>query len=131
MANISPSYIQQYALLSQLYHNFKSFTYFFPSYETCSINVNTLFHAAIKNLHVKANGVFVFLLLHHPPLFTTTISEGITHTRKNTFLRQKQKQPSLTCYIYIYICIHDQPRAMNDKEGWQVRVREFSAVSAT
>ena len=73
------------ALLSPLSHNFKSFPYFFPSYETCSININSLFHAAIKNLHVKANGIFVFLLLH-PPLLTTTISEGITdtHSRKNT-----------------------------------------------
>ena len=84
----SPSHVQRHALLSQLYRNFKSFTYFFPSYETCSINVNSLFHAAIKNLHIKANGVFVFLLLH-PPLLMTTTSEGITHTRKNTFLRPK------------------------------------------
>ena len=43
---------------------------------------------ASKNLHVKANGIFVFLLLH-PPLLTTTISEGITLTCKNTFLRPK------------------------------------------
>ena len=84
----NPSHVQQHALLSQLYHNFISFTYFFPSNETCSINVNSLFQAAIKNLHVKANGIFVFLLLH-PPLLTTTISEGITHARKNTFLRPK------------------------------------------
>ena len=40
-------------ILSQLYDNFISFPYFFPSYETCSINVNPLFHAAIKNLHIK------------------------------------------------------------------------------
>ena len=91
MENISPLHVQQHALLSPLSHNFKLFPYFFPSYETCSINVNSAFHAAIKNLHVKANGIFVFLHLH-PPLFTTTISEGITHARKNTFLRQKQKQ---------------------------------------
>ena len=86
IANISPSHVQRHALLSQLYHNFKSFTYFFPSYETCSLNVNFLFHAAIKNLHVKPNSIFVFLLLH-PPLLTTTISKGITHMHKNTFLR--------------------------------------------
>ena len=55
-------------MLSQLYHNFISFPNFFPSYETGSININPLFHAAIKNLHIKANGIFVFLLLH-PPLF--------------------------------------------------------------
>ena len=29
-ANISPSYVQRHTLLSQLCHNFKSFTYFFP-----------------------------------------------------------------------------------------------------
>ena len=58
--------------LSPLYHNFISFPYFFPSYETCSINVNFFFHAAIKNLHIKLNGIFVFLLLHHPPLFYNT-----------------------------------------------------------
>ena len=83
MANISPSHIQQCLnltmhfslrhlaakMLSQFYHNFISFPYFFPSYETCSINVNPLFHAAIKNLHIKPNSIFVFLLLH-PPLFS-------------------------------------------------------------
>ena len=86
MANISPSHIQRHALLSQLYHNFISFPYFFPSYETCSININSLFHAAIKNLHIKPNGIFFFLLLHLLLYFTTTISEEIKHTRKNTFL---------------------------------------------
>ena len=54
MANISPPHNQQCLnltmhfslrhlaakILSQLYHNFISFPYFFPSYETCSINVN-------------------------------------------------------------------------------------------
>ena len=35
-------------MLSQLYNNSILFPYFFPSYETCSINVNPLFHAAIK-----------------------------------------------------------------------------------
>ena len=72
--------------LSPLHNYFISFPYFFPSYETCSINVNSLFHAAIKNLHIKANGIFVFFILLY---FTTTLSDGITHTRKNTFLRQK------------------------------------------
>ena len=68
-ANISPLHVQRHALLSPLSHNFKSFPYFFTSYETCSINVNSLFHAAIKNLHKKKPcGIFVFLLLH-PPLF--------------------------------------------------------------
>ena len=38
-------------MLSQLYNNFISFPYFFPSYETCSINLSPLFHAAIKKYH--------------------------------------------------------------------------------
>ena len=79
MANISPSHAQQHAQFSPLHNNFISFPYFFPSYETGSINVNPLFHAAIKNLHIKPNGIYVFLLLHLP-LLPTTISEGITHT---------------------------------------------------
>ena len=99
MANISPLHIQQCLnltmhfslrhlaakMLSPLSHNFNLFPYFFPSYKTCSINVNPLFHAVIKKLHIKPNSIFDFLLLH-PPLLTTTISEGITYTRKNTFL---------------------------------------------
>ena len=89
MANIFPLHVQRHELLSPLHNNFILFPYFFPSYETCSINVNSLFHAAIKNLHIKPNGIFVFLLLH-PPLLTTTISERITHTRKNTFLHQRK-----------------------------------------
>ena len=78
MANISPSHIQQCLnqtmhfslshlaakILSQLHNNFISFPYFFPSYETGSINVNPLFHAVIKNLHRKPYGIFVFVLLH-------------------------------------------------------------------
>ena len=79
----SISHARPMTLLPQLYHNFISFPCYFPSYETCSINVNSLFHAAVKNLHVKLNGIFVFILLH-PPLLTTTLSEGITHPRKNT-----------------------------------------------
>ena len=35
-------------MLSQLYNNFISFSNFFPSYEICSININPLFHVAIK-----------------------------------------------------------------------------------
>ena len=82
MANISPSYVQWHALLSQLYHNFKSFTYFFPSYETCSTNVNSLFHAAIKNYHKNISTSYFSLSF----IYITTLSEGITHVRKNTFL---------------------------------------------
>ena len=77
MANISSSHIQQCLnltmhfslrhlaakMLSQLYHNFISFPYLFPSYETCSINVNSLFHAAIKKLHIKPNST-CFWLFH-------------------------------------------------------------------
>ena len=70
-------------MLSPLHNKFISFPYFFPSYETCSINVNSLFYAAIKNLHIKANGIFVFFILLY---FTTTLRKGITHTCKNTFL---------------------------------------------
>ena len=84
MANISPSHVQQCLnltmhfslrhlatkMLSQLYHNFILFPYFFPSYETCSININPLFHAAIKNLHIKPYGIIIVFLLLHPPLFS-------------------------------------------------------------
>ena len=89
MTNISPSHIQQCLnltmhfslrhlatkMLSQFYNNFVSFPYFFPSYETCSINVNPLFYAAIKNHHknLTASSYF-FILLYFP----TTFSEGIT-----------------------------------------------------
>ena len=72
IANISLSHVQQHTQLSPLHSNFISFPYFFPSYETCSINVNPLFHAAIKNLHIKANGIFVFLLLHSPLFYNNT-----------------------------------------------------------
>ena len=67
-------------MLSPLSHNFILFPYFFTYYETCSINVNSLFHVAIKNLHIKANSIIVFFILLY---FTTTLSEGITHTCKN------------------------------------------------
>ena len=56
--------------LSQLYHNFISFPNFFPFYKTCSINVNPLFYAAIKNLHIKPYGIVVFLPLHLSHLST-------------------------------------------------------------
>ena len=75
MANISPSHIQQCLnltmlfllrhlaakMFSHLYNNFILFPYLFPSYETCSINVNPLFHAAIKNHHIKPYGIFFSL----------------------------------------------------------------------
>ena len=82
MANISPSHVQQRTQLSPLHNNFISFPHFFPSYETCSTNVNPLFHAAIKNLHIKANGIFVFFILLY---FTITLSEKITraHTQEH------------------------------------------------
>ena len=95
MANISPSHIQQCLnlaihfslrhlaakMLSPLHNNFISFPSFFPSNETCSININPLFHPAIKNLHIKANSIFVFFILLY---FTTTLSEGIAHTHTHT-----------------------------------------------
>ena len=49
-------------MLSQLYNNFISFPYFFPSYEACSINVNPLFHAAIKNHHKNLTTSLYFSL---------------------------------------------------------------------
>ena len=72
MANISPSHIQQCLnltmhfslrhlaakMFSRLYNNFISF----PYYETCSINVNPLFHAAIKNHHKNLTASSYFSL---------------------------------------------------------------------
>ena len=68
-------------MLSQIYNNFISFLYFFPSYETCSINVNPLFHAAIKNLHIKSNGIFFFVLLPSLIYLLLKLSEEVNkHT---------------------------------------------------
>ena len=86
MATISHSHFQQCLNLtmhitlrhlaakmpSQLYNNFISFL---PSYETCSINVNPLFHAAIKTFIYKPYSIFVFSLLYFP----TTFSEQRKH----------------------------------------------------
>ena len=73
-------------MLSPLHNNFISFPNFFPSYETCSINVNPLFHAAIKNLHIKFNSIFLFLLLHLTPLFpNNTLRGNNQHTHVTTF----------------------------------------------
>ena len=52
-------------MFSQLYNNSISFPCFFPSYETCSINVNPLFHAAIKNLHMKYFDILELLSFIH------------------------------------------------------------------
>ena len=49
MAKISPSRLPRHALLSLLSPNSISSLYFFPSYETCSTNANSIFRAAIKN----------------------------------------------------------------------------------
>ena len=78
--------VQRHALLSQLFHNFKSFAYFFPSYETCSINANSIVHAAITNYSLKH---FDFVLLSLSSIYLTTISEDI-NTCKNSFLRPQQ-----------------------------------------
>ena len=61
-------------MLSQLYNNFISFPYFFPSYETCSINVNPLFHAAIKNLHIKTFQHLGSSLIYFPTTFSGDIN---------------------------------------------------------
>ena len=67
-SNMSPSHVQQHAQLSPLHNNSISFPYVFPSYETCSINVNPLFHVAPKITIIKT--------FRHPgsplPLFLTT-----------------------------------------------------------
>ena len=110
MANISPSRIQQCLnptkhfslwhlatkMLSQLYHNFISFPYFFPSYETCSTHVNPLFHAAIKNLHIKHFDILELLSF----IYLTTLGEGITTRAKiNSFAKNGNKQiPSLNIH---------------------------------
>ena len=49
-------------MLSQLYNNFILFPYFFPPYKTCSININPLFHAAIKNHHKNLTTSLYFSL---------------------------------------------------------------------
>ena len=98
MANIFLSHAQQFLNLtmhfslrhlaakmrSQLYRNFISSPYFFLSYETCSININSLFHAAIKNLHITApSSSSNFLILLY---FLTTLSEDITTSARIHFL---------------------------------------------
>ena len=80
MANISPSHIQRCLnltmhfslrhlaakMLSQLSHYFILFPYFFPSYETCSINIKPLSYAAIKNLHIKHFDILELLSFYIP-----------------------------------------------------------------
>ena len=129
MANIYLSYIQQHMQLSPLHNNFISFPYFFPFYETCSINVNSLFHAAIKNLHIKANGIFfVFFIL----LYFTTLSEGITHTHTQEHISSLKIIANIPiakmplngfkyCYliwIILFICLHIEIIAI-----WQFQFR--------
>ena len=88
MANISSSCIQQCLnltmhfslrylaakMLSPLHNNFISFPYFFPSFETCSINVNPLFHAAIKTFILKHFNILELLSF----IYLTKLSEGTT-----------------------------------------------------
>ena len=76
---------------------------FFPSYETCSININSLFHAAIKNLHIKANGIFVFFILLY---FTTTLSKGITHTRTQEHISSQKVITTFTVSLKMVTNIH-------------------------
>ena len=90
MATISHSHIQKCLNLatfislrqiaakipSQLHNSF--LPSFLPSYETCSINVNPLFHAANKTIQ-KPYGILVLL----SPLFSHNIT-----TRNHIFLRE-------------------------------------------
>ena len=75
----------EYELFSLLSHISILSPYFFPFPRGLQHKRKLYIPCCHQNLHVKANGIFVFLL-RHPPLLTTTISDGITHTRKNTFL---------------------------------------------
>ena len=78
-------------ILSQLYNNFISFPYFFPSYETCSINANPLFHAAIKNLHIKTFRHLGTSLLYIPcKLSEETTQRNHTHTRTLQHIHAKK-----------------------------------------
>ena len=116
MANISPSHIQQCLnltmhsslrhlaakMLSQLHNNFISFPYFFPSYETCSINVNSLFHAVIKNLHIKPYGILLLFLLYLPLKLSEEVNK-YTYARYISTLKIMTTFPFVKDYIYIYI----------------------------
>ena len=103
MANISPSHIQQCLnltmhfslrhlaakMLSPLFHNFISFPYFFTYYETCSINLNFLIHAAIKNRHKTFR---LRTSLSHLFTFKTLRGSNQTHARTlQLFLAKKNK----------------------------------------
>ena len=74
-------------MLSQLYNNFILFPYFFPSYETFSINVNPLFHATIKNNHknLTASSYFSLSLIYSPLKLSEEVN-NVTNTQKNKFL---------------------------------------------
>ena len=69
---------------SQLYNNFNSFL---PSYETCSINVNPLFHAAINTNH-KNLTASSFFSLH---LSTLKLSEENTRNKYISSLKMFPK----------------------------------------
>ena len=116
MAKISPSHVQQHALLSPLSHNFKSITNFFPCYETCRINVNSLFHAAIKKTIIKTFRYLETSLLYIPYKLTEeTAQRKHTHARYS-FSSLKiititnitiAKNLSLLCFkrsFVIYLC---------------------------
>ena len=103
IANISPSHTRQChnltmhfslrhlaaKMLSQLYHNFISSPYFFTSYETCSINVNSLFHAAFKNLHTKTFRHLGTSLLYIPYKRSEETTQRNQHTYVTTFPSKK------------------------------------------
>ena len=130
MTNISPSHNQQCLnvtmhfslrhlaakMLSQLYHKFILFPYFFPSYETCSININPLFHAAIKNLHIKPNGIFVFVLLLPLIYLLLKLSEEVTkhtHSRYNI--------PTLKVIIIYSLAKLDNIISKTLYKNWEIR----------
>ena len=73
---------------------FRLFTSFL-SHEACSTNANSLFHAAFKNLHVKANGIFVFSLLHPPFISHNLARKHVTKTLANN------KEPFLLNYHHL------------------------------
>ena len=71
-------------MFSQLYNNSISFPYFFLSYDTCSINVNPLFHAAIKNHH-KILSAFSYFFLSF--IFQQHLARESQHTQQYKKIR--------------------------------------------
>ena len=72
------------------------FLNFFPSYETCSINVNPLFHAAIKNHHKNLTASSSFIL---PLKLREEIPNNVTHVTNISSLKKLQ-WGTLTWKVY-------------------------------